>query len=377
MDLIQDNRSMSVQVSYRKQVVFGLMLLLVILSSIEIISRIVLDERDSCNQALPMSGLYEHLTKSDLKKICQDYYNNIIQYPLPIIHYEPNQKTDTVTINSYGFRGEEFEQEKIDDREYRIFVLGGSVLYGIFATSDNTTIPGYLQEFYNDFTTDRDVRVINAGVNGHESFAETYLIKNKIIDLNPDLIIVLDGWNDLGAPLEREYKEPEGIEQLEQYSLVIRKYYKTVQFYEFVERVWQKQIGENKREINDGTVDQKSELWKSRWKEICELGEKENFKVIITLQPILGAGNKVLTDWEIRTTEEYGHINPSTSYNFMRDKLNELESSCAVTEDLTNVFDNETGLIYFDVGHMGDKGNRIIAEKMFKISSPLVTDIQE
>ncbi len=61
---------MSVQVSYKKQAVFGLMLLLVILSAVEIISRIVLDERDSCNQSLPMSGLYEHLTISDLKKIC-------------------------------------------------------------------------------------------------------------------------------------------------------------------------------------------------------------------------------------------------------------------------------------------------------------------
>jgi len=376
---------MSVQVSYKKQAVFGLMLLLVILSAVEVIGRIVLEERDSCNQSLPMSGLYEHLTINDLKKICQDYYHNIIQYPLPIIHYEPNQKTDTVTINSHGFRGEELEQEKADDKEYRIFVLGGSALYGIFATSDNTTIPGYLQEFYNEFTTDRDVRVINAGVNGHESFAETYVVKNQIIDLNPDLIIVFDGWNDLGAPLEREYREPTGIEQLEQYSLVIRKYYKTIIFYEFIERVWEKQIGKieffdrfNKwdRETNDDvTAYQKSELWKSRWKEICELGEKENFKVIITLQPIVGAGNKVLADWELRYVEEAAGY--AASYNFMRDKLNELETSCAVTEDFTNIFDNETGLMYFDYAHLGDAGNRIVAEKMFKISLPFVTDIQE
>ena len=365
---------MSVQVSYKKQVILGLMLLLVILSAIEIISHVVLDQRDSCNQSLPMSDLYQYLSVSELKKICQDY-KSIIQYPLPLVHYEPDQKTDTVSINSHGFRGEEFEKEKINDREYRIFVLGGSVLYGLYATSDNTTISGYLQEFYNEFTTDRDVRVINAGANGHESFAETYLVKNKIIDLNPDLIIVLDGWNDLGAPLEREYKEPKGMEQLEQYSSIIRKYYKTIQFYEFIERIWEKQIGENKREINDGTANQKSELWKSRWKEICELGEKENFKVIITLQPIVGAGNKVLTDWELRFVKEAA--GSAASYNFMRDKLNELETSCAGIEDLTNIFDNETGLIYFDYVHMGDKGNRIIAEKMFKISSPFVTDIQE
>jgi lysophospholipase L1-like esterase len=376
---------MSVQVSYKKQAILGLMFLLVILSAVEVIGRIVLEERDSCNQSLPMSGLYEHLTINDLKKICQDYYHNIIQYPLPIIHYEPNQKTDTVTINSHGFRGEELGQGKMDDEEYRIFVLGGSALYGIFATSDNTTIPGYLQEFYNEFTTDRDVRVINAGVNGHESFAETYIMKNKIIDLDPDLIIVFDGWNDLGAPLEREYKEPTGIEQLEQYSLVIRKYYKTIVFYEFIERVWEKQFGKIEffdrfdrweRETNDDvTANQKSELWKSRWKEICELGEKENFKVIITLQPIVGAGNKVLADWELRHVEQAAGY--AASYNFMRDKLNELETSCTGIEDFTNIFDNETGLMYFDYAHMGDAGNRIVAEKMFKISLPFVTDIQE
>ena len=34
----------------------------------------------------------------------------------------------------------------------------------------------------------------------------------------------------------------------------------------------------------------------------------------------------ILTDWEIRTVEEYRHTNPAESYNFMRDKLNELET---------------------------------------------------
>ena len=47
------------------------------------------------------------------------------------------------------------------------------------------------------------------------------------------------------------------------------------------------------------------------------------------------------------------------------------------TKDLTNIFDNETSLIYFDAGHMGDAGNRIIAEKIFNISSPFVFDKQE
>ena len=40
---------MSVQVSYKKQTVLGLMFLLVILSAIEVIGRIVLEEKDAIN----------------------------------------------------------------------------------------------------------------------------------------------------------------------------------------------------------------------------------------------------------------------------------------------------------------------------------------
>ena len=193
---------MSVQISYKKQVVLWLMILLVILAGLEIISRVVLDQHDSCNQSLPMSGLYEHLTVDQIKKICQDY-QSIIQYPLPFAHYEPNQKTDTVTINSHGFRGEEFEREKANDSEYRIFMVGGSAMYGVYATSDDTTIPGYLQQIYNEFTAEHNIRVINGGANTHESFAETHLIMNKIVDFEPDLIIVLDVWNDSISPFKR------------------------------------------------------------------------------------------------------------------------------------------------------------------------------
>ena len=366
---------MSVQISYKRQVVLGLMFLLVILAGIEIIGRVVLDQLDSCNQSLPMSGLYEHLTVGQLKKICQDY-QSIIQYPIPFVHYEPNQKTDTVTINSHGFRGEEFEEEKTNDSEYRIFMVGGSVMYGVYATSDDTTIPGYLQQFYNELTVDYDIHVINAGANTHESFAETNLVKNKILDLKPDLIIVLDGYNDLYSTVKREYHEPTGLDQIEQYSLVIRKYYKTIQFYEFLERVWIKQFDNEQKNLNDDTIEEKTFLWKSRWEEICELGEKENFKVIITLQPILGVGNKVLTDWELRNVKELPDQNPISTYLPMQDQLKDLEKKCTATADLTDIFDDETGLIYFDYAHMGDKGNGIIAQKIFNVSSPYIFDSQ-
>ena len=46
---------------------------------------------------------------------------------------------------SLGFRGTEFSEIKPSDT-YRIFMIGGSTMFGAGATSDETTIPGYLQQ---------------------------------------------------------------------------------------------------------------------------------------------------------------------------------------------------------------------------------------
>ena len=95
------------------------------------------------------------------------------------------------------------------------------------------------------------------------------------------------------------------------------------------------------------------------------------------MQPLLGAGNKELTDWELKNVKELTYQNPASSYHIMQNKLMELETKCTATEDLTGIFDDEDSLIYFDVGHMGDKGNGIIAQKIFNVSSPYIFDRQE
>ena len=40
------------------------------------------------------------------------------------------------------------------------------------------------------------IEVINAGISGATSEQEYNMIKNKISLLDPDLVIVYDGWND-------------------------------------------------------------------------------------------------------------------------------------------------------------------------------------
>ena len=65
------------------------------------------------------------------------------------------------------------------------------------------------------------------------------------------------------------------------------------------------------------------------------------------------------------------------SLELLSSNLNELNKTCTSTSDLRNVFDDISDPIYFDFGHVGDNGNKIIANDIFKKILPIIVkDIQ-
>lgn len=135
---------MSVQVSMKNQFVFSLILLVIVILVIEWIARVVIDQKDSCITGLVESNIYPEHNNSFLKNLCYEY-KSIIDYENPYKHLEPNQKTTTVNINEFGMRGPDITLEK-PENTFRIITVGGSAMYGVYATSDITTIPGFLQQ---------------------------------------------------------------------------------------------------------------------------------------------------------------------------------------------------------------------------------------
>ena len=106
------------------------------------------------------------------------------------------KKNEELRINKFGFRGDDFSVET-HDSSYRVFMLGGSTMFGHGATSDKTTIPGYLQEFFQDDYGEYNIEIINSGIQGADSFDELNLIKTRLLDYSPDMMVIYDGWNDL------------------------------------------------------------------------------------------------------------------------------------------------------------------------------------
>ena len=216
--------------------------------------------------------------------------------------------------NSYGFRGDEFEKEKPHDT-YRIFTVGGSTTFGVGANGDETW-PANLQKIINKEITEKKIEVINFGAYGATSESEYILIKNKIISLNPDLIIMYDGLNDFQSiPVE-----------------------KTIQ----------------------------------NWESVCKLDENERFDVIIIVQPLADTYHRVLTEQEITSAVSLfpnsPYLQESEQYVAAFEMLDEV---CTKTADFRRIFDYVQAPIFYDGVHTMSFGNKIIAENIFSVISPI------
>ena len=230
--------------------------------------------------------------------------------------------------NSHGFRGEEFSQAKTPNT-YRIFLIGGSTMYGAGSYSDETTIPAIMQKITDRQQLGLNVEIINAGTPAANTVGEVKMIKQKIVNFQPDLVVMYDGWNNLQARYEPQV------------------------------------IFDN-------------------WNDICELGKEKNFDALFILQPIAGFGNKELSFQE-RVNALTGNSHPpfdkqlilqKSIYEEYAKKTSVINGMCKVA-DFRSVFDDVRGGIYWDQGHTLEAGNIILAENIFDVALPLITKNDE
>ena len=132
---------MSVQVSYKKQITFGIIGLVILFLVIELIANVWWITQINCE--FEENEIFQQMNDEKRRQLCVDLY----EIKTSGMELVPNQQSQSITINSLGFRGDDFSIEK-SNSSYRIFMLGGSTMFGHGATSDKTTIPGYTQEFF-------------------------------------------------------------------------------------------------------------------------------------------------------------------------------------------------------------------------------------
>lgn len=367
---------MSIQVSYKKQFLVFLIIFALILSSAELIIRIY-DVGFFCKfESSPLFSNFDFLSK---RQICSDYRSLQYDGSQPFKQLKPSQNFKYITINSDGFRGDEIRQKSEND--FRIFILGGSTTFGIITSSDETTISGYLQDFFDNNNLDF-VEVINAGVGGANSRDEYFYLKTKLVEYEPDLIIMYDGWNDITSRTtfmhlsDEEYAtKPQAetiqINKIEKSGTGILKFFEIIDYKTGIKLgAWVKSLymieeyGKDSNRIYSFS--------KQNWMNVCKLGKTTNFYTVIVLQPILGTSDRKLTQHE--NSIEFGQFEKN-NLQYMKDldfPSSDLMKECSLMMDMRHAFDGINAPVFWDHGHTSDFGNQIIAKKLFEKISPII-----
>lgn len=98
-------------------------------------------------------------------------------------------------INSAGLRGDEIEPK---GNKIRIIGLGNSCTFG-WRTPEKEIYLRRLEQYINSDSLLPKVEIINAGIPGYSSYQGMIFFKSEILNLKPDVILLMFGWNDQWA----------------------------------------------------------------------------------------------------------------------------------------------------------------------------------
>jgi lysophospholipase L1-like esterase len=127
---------------------------------------------------------------------------NFAWAPHPYLSYSPtpNYRKGQTFHNSLGYRSDEFSLEK-PGGVYRIVALGGSSTYDVRIENNAQTFTAQLEKLLKEEYGYQNVQVINAGVPGYNSWEMLVNLEFRVLDLDPDLVIIYEGTNDVHARL--------------------------------------------------------------------------------------------------------------------------------------------------------------------------------
>ncbi len=120
----------------------------------------------------------------------------------PYLDYypSPNYHSEGTYHNSLGYRNEEFPVAK-PAGTYRIVALGGSSTYTEKVKENEKTFTAQLEKILQQQYHYANVQVINAGVPAYTTWESLVNLEFRVLDLEPDLIIIYHNTNDVTARL--------------------------------------------------------------------------------------------------------------------------------------------------------------------------------
>lgn len=302
---------------------------------------------------------------------------------------------------------------------FRIIFLGGSTVEGDGSESPDKSLPAMFRQNLLDLLKESgylekpSLEVVNAGVGRYASTHELIQFITRIVDYEPDLVIVYNGWNErvinqlfaTYGELHNPFITKTHMENEERindsYSLIgagrifLGALYATVRrltersgIFASLDLVLQKFSG-MARQNADVTVTARPvplhpktvEVYRRNLESILVLARHLGIRIGIFLQPLIGIDGKIYpieeakwlanTAWVVAFYEE-----ARSAFREMNDHF----GGGACIADVSRTFEGHSERLYEDRGHLLGVGNDLIARRLLRelrfcgLLSPLLND---
>jgi len=168
----------------RKTIIPTVVILLITLFAIEVVFRIYIASNGTHDEQVMYLWSREEINAQDQ-----------LVKPVPYLNYIANPEHPE--HNKLGYRGKDINLPK-PEGVFRIVALGGSTTYST-GTSPEESYPAFLQQILRDDYGYTQVEVINGGMSGYTSWENLANFAFRVLELEPDMIIVYAAVNDVVA----------------------------------------------------------------------------------------------------------------------------------------------------------------------------------
>ncbi len=285
----------------------------------------------------------------------------------------PNQKLKTISINENGLRNKSIQNFS---NKKNCVLLGGSVAWG-FGASSNENILSYKVEEILKKKYNINLNIINLAEQSYSSIEELNSFIFSFHELNPSVVIIFSGCNDINYEYLNQYKTNFLYKDFLNFYLWGDKIgiFRERNFFKVLGKIFFKFFRQDKTINEDFYYFKKPlqnnialKMYNSKIDFIKSLCDIKKIPVFNILQPDLLFKKK-----KSKFEESYEQFQPIERKNFTKEKYLKLEkeifNNIKDTKYFKNLsllrcFDEFNETIFIDRNHVADKGYKILAEKI-------------
>jgi hypothetical protein len=312
-------------------------------------------------------------------------YGELIKRPAPYVVYKfpKNYKGKYVSTNSLGFRGEEFSVEKHPNKK-RVIILGGSTAFGFLAGRNDKTISGFLERKFNSENIE-NYEFYNMAIQAYITTQELVLLTVEVLDYKPDIVIFLNGINDLYSSdisrpavysaQEKLYNDLIDNNLFSPALSYLTVYLESKSKFYYLLNWWIKRKLSYETPPDEKNKIRSIENYTNNLVKMNKICETFGIKSYFFFQPLLTENSKKkLFPKEILILNKYKKIDEKAYDKLFNEAYKTAVENNFIIYDLRNVFYDVNKQIYYDFCHFNDTGNLIVAEYMYKVIKDGVKD---